>query len=259
MVNILDYDKFVEMLELTIYKNEKANLINKIAANPSRYIGIFRPTSPKLKLIQNITQSHEISFGDFIEDVITYYLGRFYTNLEKRATYKDEDILFDQLFEYDNTIYMIEQKMRDDHDSTKKRGQFENFIKKVEYLKETYPEKNIEAGMWFVDQTLTKNKKYYTKKINKHQNNGAKLNLFYGDEFTTYLDKKSVWDEMTEYLIKWKIKEDNKLELNFENNWEKTKEELIKNVKKSAWKKIMKNENVVNEILPILFPTEKYK
>ena len=25
--------------------------------------------------------------------------------------------------------------------STKKRGQFENFIKKVEYLKETYPSK----------------------------------------------------------------------------------------------------------------------
>ena len=56
---------------------------------------------------------------------------------------------------------MIEQKMRDDHDSTKKRGQFENFLKKVSYLKEKFPNKEIEAGMWFVDNSLVKNKKYY--------------------------------------------------------------------------------------------------
>ena len=124
-----------------------ADLINKVASNPDRYIGIFRPTTPELKLIQNITQSHEISFGDFVEDIITVYLGKYYKNLPKRATYKGETILFDQLFEYNNKIFMIEQKMRDDHDSTKKRGQFENFIKKVEYLKETYPNKEIEAGI----------------------------------------------------------------------------------------------------------------
>ena len=127
MVNILEYDEFVDELKRTVYKNEKADLINKVASNPDRYIGIFRPTTPKLKLIQNITQSHEISFGDFVEDIITVYLGKYYKNLPKRATYKGEAILFDQLFEYNNKIFMIEQKMRDDHDSTKKRGQFENF------------------------------------------------------------------------------------------------------------------------------------
>lgn len=258
MVNILDYDEFVKKLELTVYKNAKSDLINKVASNPDRYIGIFRPTSPRLKLIQNIIQSHEISFGDFIEDIITCYLGCFYINLEKRATYQDEVLLFDQLFEYNNTIYMIEQKMRDDHDSTKKRGQFENFIKKVEYLKEKYPSKKIEAGMWFVDQSLVKNKRYYIEKISEYQDNYAKLNLFYGDEFTSYLEKETIWDEMTEYLIKWKMSKDSQIELNFENDWKETKEELIKNVSKNSWKKIMSNKNVVKEILPILFPTGKY-
>lgn len=259
MTNILEYEKFIYELKTTVYKNSKADLINKIASNPDRYIGIFRPTLPELKLIQNITQSHEISFGDFIEDIITNYLGKYYTNLPKRAIYKNEVILFDQLFEYNNKIFMIEQKMRDDHDSTKKRGQFENFLKKVSYLKETFPNKEIEAGMWFVDNSLVKNKKYYLEKISENQNNGAKLNLFYGAEFTKYLEKEAIWDEMTEYLLKWKMSEDSKIELNFEKDWEDTKNELLENVSKTSWKKIINNENVVKEILAILFPTGKYK
>ena len=227
MVSILNYNEFVSELEKTLYKNAKADLINKIANNPDRYIGIFRPTTPKLKLIQNITQSHEISFGDFVEDIITEYLGKYYKNLEKKAIYKNENILFDQLFEYNNKIFMVEQKMRDDHDSIKKRGQFENFIKKVNYLKETYPNKEIEAGMWFVDQTLVKNKRYYFNQIQQYQDNRVTLHLFYGYEFTNYLNKVSIWDEMTEYLFKWKMSEENKIELNFEKNWEETKKELF--------------------------------
>lgn len=259
MVNIIEYEEFVDELKSAVYKNAKADLINKVASNPDRYIGIFRPTSPELKLIQNITQSHEISFGDFIEDIITNYLGKYYTNLSKRVLYKNEVILFDQLFEYNNKIFMIEQKMRDDHDLTKKRGQFENFLKKVSYLKETYPNKEIEAGMWFVDQSLIKNKRYYLEKMNENQNKGAKLNLFYGDEFTKYLEKEFIWEEMTEYLFKWKMSEESKIELNFEEDWEETKKELLDNVSKNSWKKIINNENVVKEILPILFPTGKYK
>ena len=124
MKNYIEYNEFVNQLEKTVYKNAKADLLNKVASNPDRYVGIFRPTSPEIKLIQNITQSHEISFGDFVEDIITQYLGIFYQNMEKRNLYNGEVILFDQLFKYDGKIFMLEQKMRDDHDSTKKRGQF---------------------------------------------------------------------------------------------------------------------------------------
>jgi len=259
MVNILDYNDFLDKLKKTVYKNAKSDLINKVASNPDRYIGIFRPTTPELKLIQNITQSHEISFGDFVEDIVTEYLGKYYKNIEKRATYNDEVILFDQLFEYNNKIFMIEQKMRDDHDSTKKRGQFENFIKKVEYLKKTYPDQEIEAGMWFVDQTLAKNKRYYFSQMQQYHDDRVKLHLFYGCEFTTYLDKASIWNEMTEYLFNWKMSKENKIELNFEKHWEETKKELKENVSKNSWKKIINNEQIVDEILPILFPTNKYQ
>lgn len=259
MVNILDYNEFVEELKKTVYKNAKVYLINRLADSPDRYIGVFRPTTPELKLIQNITQSHEISFGDFVEDIITEYLGKYYKNLEKKAVYNGETILFDQLFEYDNKIFMIEQKMRDDHDSTKKRGQFENFIKKVEFLKETYPDKKIEAGMWFVDQTLVKNKRYYYNQMQNYHDDRVKLHLFYGNQFLAYLDKVAIWDEMTDYLFKWKMSEENKIELDFEDDWEETKKELKEKIPKKTWKKIINNKQVVEEILPILFPTGKYK
>jgi len=259
MTGIIDYDDFVEILTKTVYKNSKADLINKVAANPDRYLGIFRPTSPEIKLIQNITQSHEISFGDFIEDIMTQYLGKYYTNLNKSATYNGEKILFDQLFTYEGKIYMIEQKMRDDHDSTKKRGQFENFLKKVKYLKEKYPDKSISAGMWFVDPSLIKNRSYYQSQMDSIHMENVELYLFYGDEFTKMLEKISVWDELAAHLIKWKQSDDNKIELNFELDWDKTKTELLENVSKNNWKKLISNKQIVNEILPILFPTSKYK
>ena len=258
MDSYISYDEFVDKLEKTVYKNAKADLLNKVASNPDRYIGIFRPTSPEIKLIQNITQSHEISFGDFVEDIITQYLGMFYTNMEKRNFYNGEVILFDQLFEYDNKIFMLEQKMRDDHDSTKKRGQFENFMKKVNYLHDTYPNKFIVAGMWFVDPSLIKNKNYYIQMMNENVSNNHELHLFYGNEFMEYLDKISIWDEMVNYLIRWKQSDENKIVLNFEEDWEETKLELSQHVPKANWLKLINNEAVMSEIFPILFPTNKY-
>lgn len=257
---LIEYNVFEEELEKTIYRDAKSDLINKIADSPDRYVGLFRTTSPRLKLIQNITQSHEISFGDFVENIITMYLGVFYKNLPKRAKYKNEDIMFDQLFVLDNNIYMVEQKIRDDHDSTKKRGQFSNFLSKVNYLKETYPGMKIMASMWFVDDSLKKNKRYYLNMVEQNnQDSNVILNVFYGNQIFEFLDKVKIWDEMTTHLYQWKELEANKIELNFEDNWEETKEEILRNVSKRNWNKILKNERVVEEILPILFPTGKYK
>ena len=45
-------------------------------------------------------------------------MDKYYNNLLKRDIYKGETVLF----EYNNKIFMIEQIMRDGHDSTKKRG-----------------------------------------------------------------------------------------------------------------------------------------
>lgn len=257
---LLEYNEFEDELEKTIYRNSKADLLNKLAENPDRYVGLFRTTSPELKLIQNITQSHEISFGDFIENIITTYLGIFYENLPKRARYNNEDIMFDQLFLFGNEVYMIEQKIRDDHDSTKKRGQLTNFISKVNYLKETYPNKEIIASMWFVDDSLKKNKKYYLDMVEQYRldDNSTTLNIFYGNQLFEFLDKMIIWEEMVQYLTQWKEFEANSIELNFEIDWEETKQEIINNVSKRNWRKLLSDERIVENIFPILFPNNKY-
>lgn len=259
MTEIIEYDKFLDVLTNNLYINSKANLLRKIANKPENYLGIYKFATLTNKLIQNNIHEKELRFNNFMVSIMTHYLGIFYTNLDKSVLYNGETLLFDQLFIYEDKLYMIEQKMRDDHDSTKKRGQFENFIKKINYLKEKYPNKQICAGMWFVDPTLKKNKKYYQFQIDNTSIKGVELYLFYGEEFTAMLEKISIWDELELYLIKWKQSVDDNLELNFENNWEVTKEELIKQVSKATWKKLIANKKIVNDIFPILFPTSKYK
>ncbi|MEG2029011.1 MAG: hypothetical protein RR050_03930 [Bacilli bacterium] len=257
---LLEYDVFEDELEKTIYKNSKSYLLKKIAENPNRYVGLFRTTSPKMKLMQNITQSHEISFGDFVENIITIYLGNFYTNLPKSAKYNNEDILFDQLFMFENNIYMVEQKIRDDHDSSKKRGQYSNFLTKVEYLMKQYPDRKIIAAIWFVDSSLKKNKRYYLNRMDENKKyDNANIYLFYGNQLFEFLDKISIWNEMVTYLEKWKECGAEDINLNLEINWEETKEEIINNITKKQWLKLLNNQQVVDEIFPIIFPDSRYK
>ena len=67
-----------------------------------------------------------------------------YKNLEKKLEFQNNKLSFDQLFCDKNTIFLIEQKIRDDHDSTKKRGQYANFINKIRAIKNTYKNKKID-------------------------------------------------------------------------------------------------------------------
>lgn len=257
---LISYEKFKEELENTIYKNAKSKLINNIASNTNRYVGLFRASTPEIKLIQNITQSHEIGFGDFIENIVTKYIGLFYQNIPKSVQYRDKDLLFDQLFLSSDKVFMIEQKIRDDHDSTKKGGQSDNFLLKIEYLKETYPEKTIEAITWFVDDTFRKNKKYYSNKIEENkENNDILMHLFYGNQLFEFLDKMTIWNEITNYLKRWKAEESYTIELNFEKDWKVTKQELLAEVPKKYWNRIAKNKEIQEKFMSILFPTAKYK
>ncbi|MBQ6682598.1 MAG: hypothetical protein IJM74_00640, partial [Bacteroidales bacterium] len=70
---ILEYDFFKSQLNSKLFEDSYSDLLRKIAENPERYIGLFRPTKPKTKLIQNITQSHEIRFGDALEYIFERY------------------------------------------------------------------------------------------------------------------------------------------------------------------------------------------
>ncbi|MDR2602467.1 MAG: hypothetical protein LBC53_08480 [Spirochaetaceae bacterium] len=63
----MDYNIFCEILNKQIFDSSKHDLIKKISNYPDRYAGLFRPTKPKAKILQNFLQSNEIRFGDALE------------------------------------------------------------------------------------------------------------------------------------------------------------------------------------------------
>ena len=204
---IMEYVDFTDKLDKKICEGEDfyVQLLQTVIDNPNRYTGIFRISNVKTKLIQNVTQSNEIKFGDFMEDTVTEYLGLLgYQNLPKNlGADENGDVLnTDQLFMDDqDVLYLVEQKIRDDHDSTKKRGQFDNFMKKVKLLRKKYSENKMIASMWFIDDGLKKNKNFYTGQMDDAEEPNTELKLFYGGElFSGLITAEDAWTEITDYL-----------------------------------------------------------
>ena len=208
---IITYDEFCDLLVKHIQTGQDfyESLLINVIENPSRYCGLFRLSNAKMKLMQNVTQSKEIKFGDIIEELTTEYIERLgYKNFEKNLGQDENgDVLnVDQYFTDGNIVYMVEMKIRDDHDSTKKRGQYSNFQKKIRLIKRRNPSKHIDASMWFVDNGLIKNKNYYKEEMQKERFDNCTLHLYYGGEFFSSLKNgKQAWEELTYILTEYRM------------------------------------------------------
>lgn len=255
---IMNYETFRSILNETIFEKSKADLLQKIADNPNRYLGLFRPTKPKAKILQNLLQSHEIRFGDAFEIIFEEYFKIMGCELlEKKIVNNDEILNLDQSFKKNTKIYFIEQKVRDDHDSTKKRGQIDNFEKKLAYLVTKYNEDLLVGLFYFLDPQLVKNKSFYENEINRMSKEyNVELHVFYGNELFNYLGYDYIWDEIILYLRKWKDEIPELPEINLDIEAEHTFEE-IKNISPSVYRKLFSNDQIVQELLLTLFPQKK--
>ena len=197
----MKYEEFAQELSDKIKSDDEFyyELLTTVIKNPRRYTGIFRVSNAKTKLVQNVTQSREIKFGDFMEDVITSYIAEMgYENLDKRIS---DSLKADQLFTNGRSVCLIEQKIRDDHDSTKKRGQYDNFQRKYTAIREKYPNHEIIAVMWFIDDALKKNNKYYIERAETETLTRVKIYVLYdGDLFVKIFARPDVWDEVCKHL-----------------------------------------------------------
>lgn len=254
----MEYKLFHDILNKQIFESSKCDLLEKIVKYPERYIGLFRPTKPKAKILQNLLQSHEIRFGDALEILFEKYFTQLgFTTLPKKIKIEKEYLNLDQLFTDDKYIYFIEQKVRDDHDSTKKRGQFTNFEKKITALIQEYDETKLKCFMYFIDPGLTKNKKYYTTEIIKIQTDyKIYTKLCYGKELWDDIIHPEIWKELLEYLEKWKKEIPDMPSINFDDDAESTFEE-IKCLDVSVFRKLFNNQIICTELLPIIFPQNK--
>lgn len=255
----MNKDSFCKILNDVIFGKSKADLLEKVADKPQRYIGIFRPTKPKAKILQNLLQSHEIRFGDVMEIIVKKYLTEngyvLLPNKLKQAN--GEDLHYDLLFEKNGDIYFAEQKVRDDHDSTKKRGQIKNFEKKLNLIQQHHPNAVVKGFMFFIDKEAIKNKKYYAAELNKMSiAYGVDLNIFYGEPFFAHLGMASSWDELVSHLKYWKTGVKDLPEINFDLDADESFEQ-IKVLANGVFRKLIDNDEIWEEIVLTLFPEKK--
>ena len=191
--------------------------------------------------------------------MIEEYLKKFsFTILEKKFSTEDDDELnIDQCFKKDGKIYFIEQKVRDNHDSTKKRGQIQNFEKKLNEMISKYGDKNLIGIFYFIDHELKKNKNYYDTELKRMSKAyGVNLYLFYGEEIFTFLGHTEIWQEILKYLKEWKKEIPELPETNFDLNTESSFEE-IKNLNPALFRSIFENDEIFNDIVLTIFSQKK--
>jgi len=244
----MDYKKFCSILNKHIFEGEKRELLKNIAERPERFIGLFRPTKPGAKILQNILQSHEIRFGDAFEELIGEILRELgFSILNKSIVGENGDSLsLDQYYEGKGVYYFIEQKVRDDHDSTKKRGQISNFETKLEILYKKHKDKLV-GIMYFIDPDLSKNKNYYLAELKRlSEFYGVKIYLLYGKELFDYLGKPDLWEQILSWLKQWKDGLPEIPEIDFDKAPEESFEE-IKELPIRYWRKLLENEKLWTE------------
>jgi len=247
----MNYNKFCEILNKHIFEGEKKELLRKLADRPERFVGLFRPTKPGAKILQHLLQSHEIRFGDAIEELISELLKDWGFKILPKIIIpapanprKKLDI--DQYFTDGKKCYFIEQKVRDDHDSTKKRGQINNFETKLEYLYRKHGQ-NLIGIMYFIDPDLVKNKNYYIEELNKMTDTYAvDLHLLYGKELFEFFDKLDVWNDLILWLTQWKDNLPELPEINFDKMPQGSFNE-IKDLEIRFWRRILADEKLWEE------------
>ena len=192
----MTYKDFKNIMDNNL-KVSNIEFIKGILKDFDRFSTNFQLLPFKEKLKQYYFTKINIKYGYALEEIV------------KRLIVENNGILLngkisneyncDLLFELNDKIYLIEQKVRDDHDSSKKKGQVENYLVKVNYLKNKYGE-NIKTAFWFIDGNFKKNKGYYEEIIPN--------DIFYGNEIDHFLNE-IIYNEL--YTFCKKYKEENQL------------------------------------------------
>jgi Holliday junction resolvase-like predicted endonuclease len=251
----MNYKKFSAILNKHILLNEKKEVLKSLANNPERFIGLFRPTKPRAKLLQYLLQSHEIRMGDALEEILEEIFKKLgYKTLNKNfSSNTGDNLLLDQFFTDGKKYFFIEQKIRDDHDSSKKRGQISNFETKLDSLYKNFSS-NLVGIMFFIDPELSKNKNFYLNELKRLEDlYGVELHIFYGKQLFDYFKQPKLWDRLLSWLEKWKESLPELPEINFDSSPKKSFQE-VKDLELRYWKKILSNEKLWEQgLMKVLF------
>ncbi|MER3500657.1 MAG: hypothetical protein IMHGJWDQ_001602 [Candidatus Fervidibacter sp.] len=259
----MDYEAFSRILSRHLFQETRRDLLEKLVSQPERFVGLFRPTRPKSKIFQHILQASEIKFGEALEEIVGQLLEeRGYIPQDKRI---GKGLKCDHYFLFPdcNRALLIEQKVRDDHDSTKRQGQWKNFAEKVEVLVARHKGELV-AVMYFVDPSLKKNRAFYERQIADllkgmcTQYPSVCLVIWYGEELFEKLPRLSPsdWKQMLQWLAKWKSELPELPDVNWESKEALQELEQLAKEQPSLWLRFAQQEELWKEgIVGTLFPT----
>lgn len=249
----MNYEKFCSIMNEQIFREDKKKLL-RIIASQELYFGDFSLLNSQIFLgscLQHLLQSREIRFGDAMEELISELLREWGFRVLPKiilpdAANKRKRLEIDQYFtksEGGEVFYFIEQKVRDDHDSTKKKGQLNNFEAKLEFLYKKHGER-LEGIMYFVDPDLSKNRNFYAEELKKMEETyGLKLEILYGKGLFEYFGRGELWEAILEWLGEWKEGLPELPEINFDTSPRESFEE-IKDLEVRYWRRILGNERL---------------
>lgn len=138
--------------------------------NLKRIISPYQALPLREKIVQTILTRINISFGNYAEEIAKKTIAAFGGEILEG---KSSDKVADCLFMYKGKTYPIEQKVRDDHDTSKRVGQATDFIEKKKIFR---PDA---SACWFIDNNFRKNKKYYSTLFADE--------MYYGDEINKFM------------------------------------------------------------------------
>lgn len=259
-MNYINFKKILfESLNNGMNNDFNEDILLSILENPKRYVSLFRFSNIQTKIIQHFTQKLEIKFGFFLENLLSEYIKEMNYSLIDKSPFIEKGIHIDQIFSDKDFIYIIEQKVRDDHDSTKRVGQIDNFYIKINEVQNLYPDKKVKAIMWFTDDLFFKNKNFYEKTLIDKPIKNCQTFIFYGkDIFENIFKRVDIWEEILDYLNRYKLEIKNN-----KNNiidFDKSKRGLflllkINNSKPYLIKKLIFSDGLYSLIRDELFPT----
>ena len=254
----MEFENFKQILNKQIFDKSKRSLLENIAKHPERFTGLFRPAKPNSNIILHLLQSNNIKFGNAIEKIFEqYFIEAGYTIIDGRITFNDTYIDIDLLVIKDKTIIMIEQKVRDDHDSTKRKANLIAFTEKIDAIQNKYKDHQFKCLLYFVDPSFTRNKSFYKPQIEQIESDyQVYTRVLYGSELWSDMGYPDIWIEMNSFLKQWQTTLPDIPSVNLDLDYENTFDE-IKDITPTIYRSLLTNSLIVSELLPILFSENK--
>ena len=220
---------------------------------------------PMIDRIHSIRlQQEQIAFGNDTEKALSDVFSSIKNvkilgcNVTFQKYDRKKSAVIDHVLDLGNVILVLEQKLKDNHDSTKNTGQFDDLIEKTNAIKQMYPGRTVIPIMYFLTNVQKGARKKFSTLLAQY---GGRV--CYGKElFDTFFSDCSdtAWNNLDEKISSIQRKEASTIDYDSDN----VINEVISVVRSSKraqnrMKKILYDPIFVEDVLPSISKTGKFR